>query len=121
LACKTDRIDAWQHRLARASQPRRAALPAPALVEAAVHDCHRDVFRDRYERNKLRLGKQRGAKVAPVDVARRISDAIWHMLTRNEPFAPASAKDTLVALTTLSEMRHRSEFPYNLFLPTRRR
>ena len=68
-----------------------------ALVEAAVHGCHHDAFRDRYERNKRRLGKQRGAKVAQVDIARQISEAIWHMLTRNQPFAPASAKDTLVA------------------------
>jgi transposase len=68
-----------------------------ALVEAAVHACHQAAFRDRYERNKRRLGKQRGAKVAQVDIARQISEAIWHMLTRNQPFAPASAKDTLVA------------------------
>src|SRR6266566_4098848 len=68
-----------------------------ALVEAAVHGCHQDAFRDRYEHNKRRLGKQRGAKVAQVDIARRIAEAIWHMLTRNQPFAPASAKDTLVA------------------------
>jgi transposase len=68
-----------------------------ALVEAAVHACHQDAYRDRYERNKRRLGKQRGAKVAQVDIARQISEAIWHMLTRNQPFAPASAKDTLVA------------------------
>ena len=68
-----------------------------ALVEAAVHACHQDAFRDRYQRNKRRLGKQRGAKVAQVDIARQISEAIWHMLTRNQPFAPASAKDTLVA------------------------
>ena len=68
-----------------------------ALVEAAVRGCHQDAFRDRYERNKRRLGKQRGAKVAQVDIARRIAEAIWHMLTRNQPFAPASAKDTLVA------------------------
>ena len=68
-----------------------------ALVEAAVHACHQDAFRDRYERNKRRLGKQRGAKVAQIDIARQISEAIWHMLTRNQPFAPASAKDTLVA------------------------
>jgi len=68
-----------------------------ALVEAAVHACHQDAFRDRYERNKRRLGKQRGAKVAQVDIARQITEAIWHMLTRNQPFAPASAKCTLVA------------------------
>jgi transposase len=68
-----------------------------ALVEAAVHACTSNAYRDRYQRNKRRLGKQRGAKVAQVDIARQISEAIWHMLTRNQPFAPASAKDTLAA------------------------
>jgi transposase len=68
-----------------------------ALFEAAVQACHRDPFRDRYERNKRRLGKQRGAKTAQVDIARQLSEAIWHMLTRNQPFAPASAKCTLAA------------------------
>jgi transposase len=68
-----------------------------ALVEAAVHACHQDPFRDRYERNKHRLGKQRGARVAQVDIARQISESIWHMLTRNQPFAPAGAKWPLVA------------------------
>ena len=46
---------------------------------------------------KQRLGKQRGAKVAQVDIARRLSEAIWHMLTRNQPFAPASAAQALAA------------------------
>ena len=42
---------------------------------------------------KARLGKQRGTKVAQVDLARRLAEAIWHMLTRNQPFAPAGATD----------------------------
>jgi transposase len=46
---------------------------------------------ERYQRNKQRLGKQRGAKVAQVDIARKLTEAIWHMLTRNEPFAPTPA------------------------------
>ena len=33
-------------------------------------------------------GKQRGAKVAQIDIARHLCHAIWHMLTRNETFAP---------------------------------
>jgi len=45
-------------------------------------------------RNKRRLGKQRGAKVAQVDIARRLAEAIWHMLTRSQPFAPAGANRT---------------------------
>jgi hypothetical protein len=28
---------------------------------------------------KARIGRQRGAKVAQVDLARRLAEAIWHM------------------------------------------
>ena len=48
------------------------------------------------------------------------ADAIWHMLTRNEPFAPAGAARS-GRLTALSEMRHRSETPIEPDPPTRRR
>jgi hypothetical protein len=41
--------------------------------------------------------KQRGAKVAQIDLARRLAEAIWHMLTRNQPFAPKGATDPLAA------------------------
>ena len=68
-----------------------------ALIEAATHACRDEVYRDRYQRNKARLGKQRGAKVAQVDIARRLAEAIWHMLTRNEPFAPKGATRPLAA------------------------
>ncbi len=68
-----------------------------ALIEAAVHACTHPVYKERYQRNKKRLGRQRGPKVAQVDIARRLAEAIWHMLTRNQPFAPASAKLTLAA------------------------
>ena len=68
-----------------------------ALMEAAQHACRHEIYRDRYQRNKQRLGKQRGAKVAQVDIARRLAEAIWHMLTRNQPFAPASATRALAA------------------------
>lgn len=68
-----------------------------ALMEAATNACRHEVYRDRYQRNKARLGKQRGAKVAQVDIARRLAEAIWHMLTRNQPFAPAGATRALAA------------------------
>jgi transposase len=68
-----------------------------ALVEAATGACRHPVYRRRYQRMKMRLGKQRGAKVAQVDLARRLSEAIWHMLTRNQPFAPAGATGPLAA------------------------
>jgi len=68
-----------------------------ALVEAATHACRHPAYAERYERTKRRLGKQRGAKVAQVDLARRLAEAIWHMLTRNQPFAPAGATAPMAA------------------------
>ena len=68
-----------------------------ALVEAAVHASRHPVYRDRHQRTRARLGKQRGPRVAQVDVARRLAEAIWHMLTRNQPFAPAGAARILAA------------------------
>src|SRR5206468_1082689 len=68
-----------------------------ALVEAATHACTHRVYRDRYQRTKARVGKQRGAKVAQVDLARRLAEAIWHMPSRNQPLAPAGATDRLAA------------------------
>ena len=68
-----------------------------ALVEAATTACRHPVYRERYQRTKMRLGRQRGAKVAQVDLARKLAEAIWHMLTRNQPFAPAGATPTLAA------------------------
>jgi transposase len=62
-----------------------------ALLEAATHACTHPTYRERYRRNKRRLGRQRGAKVAQIDIARRLAEAIWHMLTLNQPFAPAGA------------------------------
>jgi transposase len=68
-----------------------------ALVEAATHACTHPTYRDRYQQTKARIGKQRGAKVAQIDLARRLAEAIWHMLTRNQPFAPTGATDPLAA------------------------
>jgi transposase len=60
-----------------------------ALVEAAVHAARHPVYRDHYQRTKTRLGKQRGPAVGRVEVARKLAEAIWHMLTKQVPFAPA--------------------------------
>jgi transposase len=68
-----------------------------ALMEATSHASRHPIYRERYQRNKRRLGKQRGAKVAQVDIARRLAEAIWHMLTSNQTFAPAGAAPPLVA------------------------
>jgi transposase len=68
-----------------------------ALLEATMHSLRHPAYSERYQRTKRRLGKQRGAKVAQVDVARRLAHAIWHMLTRNQPFAPRGAAGRLAA------------------------
>jgi transposase len=62
-----------------------------AMLEATMHALQHPVYRERYQRNKQRLGKQRGAKVAQIDIARKLTEALWHMLTRNQPFAPTTA------------------------------
>jgi transposase len=60
-----------------------------ALLEATMHALRHSAYSDRYQRTKQRLGRQRGTKVAQVEIARRLTRAIWHMLTNNEPFNPA--------------------------------
>jgi transposase len=68
-----------------------------ALVEAAVHAARHPCYAAHYQQTKKRLGRQRGAKVARVEVARKLSEAIWYMLTRSQPFAPAGPALPLVA------------------------
>ncbi len=68
-----------------------------ALIEASTHAARHPCYRQRYERTSKRLGKQRGSRVARVEVARSLAEAIWHILTRSQPFAPAGAFETSVA------------------------
>jgi transposase len=71
--------------------------PRWALLEATMHALRHPAYRERYQRNKRRLGKQRGAKVAQIDIARRLTHAIWHTLSRNQQFAPRGATFRLTA------------------------
>jgi transposase len=68
-----------------------------ALVEAAHtasrHPCYRPV----HERFLARHGRKRGTKLAAIEIGRRLAEAIWHMLTNNQPFAPAGAPASLAA------------------------
>ena len=68
-----------------------------ALIEATMHALKHPAYSERYQRTKRRLGKQRGAKVAQIDIARRLAHAIWHMLSRQEEFAPRGAAFRLAA------------------------
>ena len=68
-----------------------------ALFEAALNACKHPYYAERYQHTKRRLGRQRGPKVAQIELARKLTEAIWHMLTRNQPFAPAGAPFRLVS------------------------
>jgi transposase len=68
-----------------------------ALIEAAVHAARHPVYAARYQRTKARLGRQRGASVPRVDITRKLTEAIWHMLTDTKPFAPAGATSSALA------------------------
>jgi len=61
-----------------------------ALLEATMHALRHPAYSERDQHTKQRLGKQRGAKVAQIEVARRLTHAIWHMLTKNEAFNAAA-------------------------------
>jgi hypothetical protein len=68
----------------RPPEQARARYLRWASLEATIHALRHPVSAERYQRNKRRHGRQRGAKVAQIDIAH----AIWNMLTRNEEFAP---------------------------------
>jgi hypothetical protein len=104
LACKTDRIDAWVlAELSRRDLVPAIWLPSPTVrsererARWRLHLVRSPVYRERYQRTATRLGRERGKKVARVDIARKLAEAIWYMLTRNQPFAPAGATTPLAA------------------------
>lgn len=68
-----------------------------ALIEAAMHAARHERFATKYDRTKRRLGKQRGSRIARVELARELATVIWHMLTRQEPFRAAGPHSCLVA------------------------
>ena len=68
-----------------------------ALIEAAQHAARSSYYQPLYERTKTRLGRNRGSKIARITVARKLAEASWQMLTRNQPFAPAGATESLAA------------------------
>jgi potassium-transporting ATPase KdpC subunit len=72
--------------------------PAYAAIQVdRVAAARHPIYRDRYQRTKTRLGRQRGASVARVDIARRLTEDLWHMLTTHQPFAPAGATPPTLA------------------------
>ena len=51
-----------------------------ALLEATMHARKHPALRRALPAQQAPLGKQRGAKVAQINIARRLAHAIWHML-----------------------------------------
>ena len=68
-----------------------------ALIEAAHTAGRHPHYRPIVERMRARHGRKRGSKIAAIEIGRRLSEAIWHMLTHNQPFAPAGATTPLAA------------------------
>jgi len=68
-----------------------------ALVEAAHSAARHPAYQPVRERMRARHGRKRGTKIAAIEIGRRLSEAIWHMLTTNQPFAPAGAPASLAA------------------------
>ena len=69
------------------------------LMEAAIAAPSHPLYKERYQRTKRRLGRQRGAKVAQIELARKLTEAIWYMLTRNQPFTPFAPAGAISRLT----------------------
>lgn len=68
-----------------------------ALIEAAQHAGRHPIYRPLYQRKRAQYPGPRGSSIAAVCVARKLAEAIWQMLTRNQPFAPAGATQALTA------------------------
>jgi transposase len=68
-----------------------------ALVEAAHSASRHPLYQPLLARSRARHGRKRGTKIAALTIARKLTEAIWHMLTRDQPFAPAGATRPLAA------------------------
>jgi transposase len=63
-----------------------------ALIEAAHNAARQPTYQAIVARQRDRHGRRRGSAIAAVTIARKLTEAIWWMLTRNQPFAPAGAE-----------------------------
>ena len=68
-----------------------------ALIEAAHTASRHPHYRPIVEHLRARHGRKRGSKIAAIEIGRRLTEAIWHMLTNDRPFAPAGAATPVAA------------------------
>jgi transposase len=62
-----------------------------ALIEAAHNAARHPRYRQLATRQRARHARGRGSAIAAITIARKLTEAIWWMLSRNQPFAPAGA------------------------------
>jgi hypothetical protein len=62
------------------------------FIEAATDASRHSVYKDRCDRTEARLDRQRGTKVARVEVARKLAEATWNMLQTVSRFAPVKSR-----------------------------
>ena len=91
-----------------------------ALLEATMHALRHPAYRERYQRTKHRLGKQRGAKVAQIDIARKAHRgdlAHAHQQPAVRPACSGRRRFSSGRLTALLELRPRAGLQCRLVLP----
>jgi hypothetical protein len=65
----------------RSRRTDRSICAGHSSIEAAVQASSHPIYKDHYHRTKASLGRQPGAKVASIQVARKLAEAIWHRLS----------------------------------------
>ena len=73
-----------------------------ALIEATTHAAKHPAYKEHFDRTAERLGRQRGKKIARVEIARKLAEAIWHMCQTGTAFAPARSRDVSGRVTAPS-------------------
>jgi transposase len=68
-----------------------------AYIEAAHKACRHPRYLPLLERKIAQHGQKLGTKIAAIAIGRALAEANWHMLTKNQPFAPAGAPASLAA------------------------
>jgi hypothetical protein len=91
---------AWTRRLLCEESRRHVPVPAQRRTRRPGRSDPRRRQARRRVRRERGLGRESGLTVTPpparrqggqIDIARKLTEAIWHMLTRNQPFAPTPA------------------------------
>jgi transposase len=86
-----------RHRRARPDLQARPQVPALGLVRGRPERLQAPLLRRALPAHQAPPRPPTRPQVAQIDLSRKLTEAIWHMLTRNQPFAPAGAPFRLVS------------------------